>query len=100
MPTVTIKVAALAVDLRLSADPTQDPDEPTLSLITSLRDASAAQCEQYAGPDTPQATLNLACSRMAAALYESPAYADKPQLIFDYSGARAILAAWHVPESV
>ena len=87
----TLTIAELAVDLRLSSDPTQPPEEPLYSLLERIWAAASDTVEDYAGPETAPDTLNVAAVIVARFLYEFP----ESKSPFEDSGARAMLSPWH-----
>ena len=98
---LSITVAQLAVELRISADPNTDPPEPYLTLLTRQRHVADAIITEYAA-SAPGNLQDEAAVRYIGYLLDRPtsyagtAYAD----VFRHSGAQNVLAPYHEIETI
>ena len=96
---LTITVSEIAAAVRLTADPTQPPEEPYLGILTRQWEVARDRIDGYA-PDAPQTTKNEAAVRAIGYLLDgsNTALNNAPQVdSFRLSGAMALLAPYRVP---
>ena len=88
---MALTVAELAAALRVSVDPTSPPAEPLLGILHRQLRVAENQVNRYA-PDAPEENREEAVIRTVGYYLDRPD-ASNP---FVVSGARALLADWHV----
>ena len=99
---LTITVAELAAAIRLTADASTPPSEPQLSILHRQLRVAESEIDGYA-LSAPEGTKDEAAIRYVGYLYDAPMTAlnNAPYVnAFSFSGAKALLAPWHVLGSV
>ena len=99
---LTITVAELAAAIRLTADASTPPSEPQLSILHRQLRVAESEIDGYA-LSAPETTKDEAAIRYVGYLYDAPMTAlnNAPYVnAFSFSGAKALLAPWHVLGSV
>ena len=89
---LTITVAQLSEAVRLTVS--GSPAPPYLAILTRQLAVAAAHIEEYA-PDAPDAVANEAARLIVGHLLDAPP-GRTPQSSFSHSGAKALLAPWHL----
>ena len=90
---LTITVAQLSQAVGETV--TGSPAPPRLAIFTRSLAVAADRIELYA-PDAPDDTKNEAAIRFVGWLREADFAPRNPASVFEYSGARRMLAPWHV----
>ena len=93
---VTLTLEQLADHLRLDRAVATTPTDERYTVLLSLFESGKAEVERYA-PDAPAAVQNQALAQLAGYRYDAPpaGRGGSTAYAFDYSGARALLAAYH-----
>ena len=93
---VTLTLEGLADHLRLDRA-AATPTDARYTVLFSLLESGKAEVDRYA-PDAPSAVANQALAQLAGYRYDAPpaGRSGSTAYAFDYSGARALLAAYHV----
>ena len=100
MPAPNISIGQLAVGIRAAADIETSMLDPTLATaIAQIASGATPIINAYAGANTPQDTVNLALLLFVGAVYDAAPGRRNMEHFFVVSGARAMLAPWHVPQS-
>ena len=89
---VTITIAQLSEAARLTVS--GSPAPPYLAIVTRQLAVATAHIEEYA-PDAPADVQNEAAIRFVGHLLDAPP-GRTPQSSFSHSGAKALLAPWHL----
>ena len=92
---MALTVAELGAALRLNTDPTSPPAEPLLGILHRQLRAAENQVNRYA-PAAPEENRDEAVIRTVGYYFERPDSSNP----FVLSGARSLLADWHVLVSV
>ena len=93
---VTVTVAEVAAAIRLTTDDQVAPSAPELGIVHRQLRVAEALIDAF-GPDAPEEVRNEAAVLTVGYLFDAPPVNRNPSHAFANSGARALLAPWHVP---